>query len=202
MDRWVDPDETDPEAWGGSAAVEGGGVRSVLERADATPLPYQYEVDLLHEGGVAETFRSREYERARVIYNCGVDAERRVKLLTRGVLWGGEERHQRFKAQYRREPPPTETVPFGEYTVWTRFQYGTIEPNDDGATFVPDESDAGETMQDLDWADLYAPVQRRLAELELARNPAFARYRLEESGEWADVRAALAFDPTAFAVGP
>jgi hypothetical protein len=205
MDRWVDPDEADPAQWRGTGPHEdlrrGAETVSVLERAGRSPLPYQHEIDI-HHTDVAEQFRSSEYEHARVVYNSGVDAERRIKLLTRGVLWGGDETHQRFQAQYRRPPPPTETVPFGEYTVWSRYQYGTIERTDDGLTFTANDEGPDESLQDLDWATLFDPVRERLAELELVRNPSFARYRLEELGEWEGYRTRFQYDPDAFAVGP
>ncbi|WP_312617597.1 hypothetical protein [Haloarcula sp. 1CSR25-25] len=115
---------------------------------------------------------------------------------------GGDETHQRFQAQYRRPPPHTETVPFGEYTVWTRYQYGTIERTDDGLTFAAGEDGPDESLRDRDWASLFDPVRERLAELELVRNPSFSRYRLEELDEWAAYRTRFQYDPGAFAVGP
>jgi len=206
MDRWVDPEEADPTQWRGAGPHDdlrrGAETVSVLERARRTPLPYQYELDIHHADGVAEQFRSSEYEHARIVYNSGVDAKRRIKLLTRGVLWGGDETHQRFQAQYRRPPPPTETVPFGEYTVWTRYQYGTIERTDGGLTFTASEANPDETLRELDWATLFDPVRERLAELELVRNPPFGKYRLEELDEWAAYRTRFQYDPGAFAVGP
>lgn len=206
MDRWVDPEEADPTQWRGAGPHDdlrrGAETVSVLERARRTPLPYQYELDIHHADGVAEQFRSSEYEHARIVYNSGVDAKRRIKLLTRGVLWGGDETHQRFQAQYRRPPPPTETIPFEEYTVWTRYQYGTIERTDDGLTFTASEANPDETLRELDWATLFDPVRERLAELELIRNPPFGKYRLEELDEWAAYRARFQYDPGTFAVGP
>ena len=206
MDRWVDPDEADPAQWRGAGPHDdlrrGAGTVSVLERARRTPLPYQYETAVHHTDGVAEQFRSSAYDHARIVYNSGVDARRRIKLLTRGVLWGGDETHQRFQAQYRRPPPPTETVPFGEYTVWTRYQYGTIERTDDGVTFTASEANPDESLRELDWATLFDPVRERLAELELVRNPPFGKYRLEELDEWAAYRTRFQYDPDAFAIGP
>jgi hypothetical protein len=206
MDRWVDPDEADPAQWRKTGRHDdlrrGTETVSVLERASRTPLPYQYEVDVHHTDGVAEQFRSSEYQHARIIYNSGVDTKRRIKLLTRGVLWGGDETHQRFQAQYRRPPPPTDSVPFGEYTVWSRYQHGTIERTDDGLTFTASEDSSQESLRELDWATLFDPVRERLAELELVRNPSFAKYRLEELDEWAAYRARFQYDPDAFAIGP
>jgi hypothetical protein len=206
MNRWVDPDEADPARWRGTGPHDG--LRrgeetvSVFERAHRPPLPYQCEVVIHHNNGVAEQFRSSEYEHARIVYNSGVDTDRRIKLLARRVLWGGDGTHQRFQAQYRRPPPPTETVPFGGYTVWTRYQYGTIERVDGGLTFTASEANPGETLRELDWGELFDPVRERLAELELVRNPSFGKYRLEELGEWAAYRTRFQYDPGAFAIGP
>jgi hypothetical protein len=206
MDRWVDPDEADPAQWRGTGPYDdlrrGAETVSVLERASQTPLPYQYEIESHHTAGVAEQFRSGEYQHARIVYNSGVDTKRRIKLLARGVLWGGDETHERFQAQYRRPPPPTESVPFGEYTVWTRRQYGTIERTGDGLTFTASEASPDESLRDRDWATLSDPVRERLAELELVRNPAFARYRLSELEEWTAYRTRFQYDPDVFALGP
>ncbi|MBX0321732.1 hypothetical protein EGH21_01680 [Halomicroarcula sp. F13] len=206
MDRWVDPDETDPRTWRGSGPHDdlrrGEEIGTVLQRAARTPLPYQYEEDRYYAEDVAETFRSRQFTNARVVYNCGVDTERRIKMLTRGLFWGGGEDHQRFKAQYRRSPPPTDSIPFEEYTVWTRYQYGHIERTDDGLTFTSGERAPEERLETLAWADLYEPVRQRLVELELVRNPPFARYRLQELDEWDDYRTQFRYDDDAFAMGP
>lgn len=205
MGQWVNPDETDPGTWRGegphASVRHGEATLGVLERAAKTGLPYQYEEDV-HHTDIADIFRSRAYTNARVVYNCGVDANRRVKLLTRGVLWGGADRDQRFQAQYRRPPPPCESVPFGEYTVWTRYQFSTIEQTDSGVTFRADDSGPEERLRELAWTELYEPVRERIAELELVRNPAFARYRLTELGEWADYRTGFEYDTDAFALGP
>lgn len=206
MGQWVNPDETDPRTWRGEephgAVRHGEDILSVVERADKTGLPYQYEEDVHYTDDVAAFFRTRTYTNARVVYNCGVDANRRVKLLTRGLLWGGDDREQRFQAQYRRSPPPTDTVPFAEYTVWTRYQFGTIERTESGVTFRADDGGPEERLRTLAWSELYEPIRGRIAELELVRNPTFARYRLLELDEWDDYRAQFAYDEDAFALGP
>lgn len=206
MARWIDPAEADPAQWTGtgphSDLRRGEETVSVLERASQTPLPYQYEVDIHHASDVAAQFRATGYEHARIVYNSGVDVKGRIKLLTRGVLWGGGEAHQRFQAQYRRAPPPDDSVPFGEYTVWSRYQYGTIERTPDGLTFTAADAEPDETLRALPWTSLSDPVQERLAELELVRNPSFAKYRLQELDEWAAYRARFQYDPDAFAIGP
>jgi len=206
MVRWFDPEEADPARWRGEGPHDdlrcGDETVSVLDRAIRTPVPYQYEVDIHHDADVAEQFRSHEYDNARVIYNCGIDETRRIKLLTRGVFWGGSGPHQRFQAQYRRPPPPAEDPPFGEYTVWSRYHHGTIEQTDGGVAFVEDDTGPHETMRTLEWDDLFDPVKERLVELELIRNPEFARYRLVERGEWEEYRTRFRYDTDAFAVGP
>lgn len=206
MGRWFDPDESDPTQWRGRGPYDdlrrGEDMLSVLQRATKTSLPYQYEVDVHHTNDVAEQFRTRAYSNARVVYNCGVDVKHRIKLLTRGLLWGNAEPHQRFQAQYRRSAPPSDSVPLGTYTVWMRYQYGTIQRTEDGVTFVAADEDAEETLRALDWDDLYDPVKERLAELELVRNPPFARYRLEERDEWEAYRTRFRYDPDAFSLGP
>ena len=198
---WVDPHETDPEQWAGDAATDRSSA-SVYERALDTGRPFERTDKLVLQGSsVAEEFRTRGYERARIDYHLAVESDGRVKLLARGHLWGGDEPHQRFRAQYRREGEPTDTVPFDEYLTWTRYQYGTIDVEGGRLTFEA-ESDRQERMRRLDWADLYAPDRLRLAELELVRNPALARYVLRDRGDWRDVADALRYNPEAFAVRP
>ncbi|GGK69458.1 hypothetical protein [Haloarcula sebkhae] len=206
MDRWIDPDETDPAQWRQTGPHDelrrGTEMISVAERAVQTAIPYQYEIKIHHTDNVADQFRTSEYEHARVTYNSSIDREKRIKLLTRGVLWGGDEDHQRFQVQYRRPPPPAETVPFGTYSAWSRYQYGSIEETDDGVTFTPADEELGESLRDLDWEAMFDPVQERLVELELVRNPAFAKYRLEQMDEWTTYRTRFRYDPDVFGVGP
>jgi hypothetical protein len=207
MGNYVDPDETDPSKWRGSAGDRGTGgddLRSVVERALATTEPYRRrEAKLYGPEVVREEFDTRDYHHAKVYFDCGVTADGGVKLLTRGYLWGDDERHQRYKSQYRREPDPTDEPPFGAYTVWNQYQFGTASRDGDGTLqFEPDPDESGEYLRSVDWDALYTPVRVRLAELELVRNPAFARYRLEELGGWEDYGASLRYDPDAFAVGP
>ncbi|WP_335999660.1 hypothetical protein [Halorientalis halophila] len=199
---WVDPHETDPETWGGSAAAANRPCTPVYERALSTRPPFERTDKLvLHGPAVTEEFRTRGYESVRVDYHLAVEADGRVKLLARGHLWGGDEPHQRFRAQYRRESEPTDTVPFDEYLAWTRYQFGTIDVEDGTLSFEP-EGDREEETRRLDWTDLYASARLRMAELELIRNPGLARYALRDLGEWRDVEDALRYNPDAFAVGP
>lgn len=204
----TDPADRDPKAWRGAERFEdirtGAATRSVLERAHGTAVPYQDEDDeLLTDERLFEEFRSREYTRVRVHYNCGVEANGRIKLFTQGHFWGGDDEHQRFKAQYRRAPPPTETVPFDTYEVWMRFQYGTVERVDGGTVeFRPDTERTGEELRELPYEELYTPVQQRLVELELVRNPPLARHVLMEQDRWEDDAAWLRYDPDAFDIPP
>jgi hypothetical protein len=209
MGDYVDPRETDPSKWRGSTPrgdSDGGrpAIRSVVERALATETPYRRTATRVYGPAVVrEEFDSRDYHHAKVYYDAGVTADGAVKLLTRGYLWGDDERHQRYKSQYRRDPEPADEPPFGEYTVWNRYRYGTASRDSDGElVFEPDPDESGEYMRSVAWADLYTPVRTRLAELELVRNPAFARYRLGECEEWDEFGRPLAYDLDAFDVGP
>ncbi|MUV89147.1 hypothetical protein GJ629_03890 [Halapricum sp. CBA1109] len=202
----MDPDDRNPDSWRRTSLRDGlrcgSEVRTVVERAHATRLPYQYEYETVSSGPrVADEFGTREYTNARVRFNCGVEGNGRVKLLTQGHFWGGPDRHQRFKAQYRRAPPPTETVPFDGYETWVNYRYGVVERDGDSIEFVPSE-DGGEEVRPIEWAEMFAPVQRRLVELELVRNPPLARYVLEDIGEWEAFASALRYDVDAFDVGP
>lgn len=203
-----DPSDRDPTTWRGRSLQDevrtGEDLRSVLQRAHETEIPYEYEDDELLTGDhVTEMFRTREYTRVRVVYDCRVESSGRISLSTQGHFWGGGDEHQRYKAEYRRPAIPTETVPFDTYEVWMRYQFGTVEREEDGSiSFVADHDRDGETLRSLDWDEVYPPIQKRLVELELVRNPAFARYRLLEVDEWTDVEISFAYDPTVFGVGP
>ena len=209
MADYVDPGEADPAKWAGSTPrdeLDCGreSVRTVVERALATETPYRRKTtERFGPGTVREEFDTREYRHAKVHFNCGVTAEGRIKLMTRGYLWGADERHQRYRSQYRREAVPADAPPFETYTVWNQYQFGTASRDNDGTlSFDPDPEASGEYLRTVAWADLFTPVRSRLAELELVRNPAFAKYRLEQLGEWAEVGDPMAFDVDAFDVGP
>lgn len=201
---WIDPHETDAAAWTGGSEGRERELRTVCERAIQTPVPYQrsYHVHL-HGAAVSTEFNSRAYDNAHLECTIAVEDSTRVKLLTKGHLWGDGEEHQRFRAQYRREPDPTDTVPFGEYSTWVRYQFGTVSRGDDGAVhFEIDPRGTHEETRVLAWENLFEIDQLRLAEGELVRNPPFARYVLRERDDWDAVRDALRYDPDAFAVGP
>ncbi|WP_246987482.1 hypothetical protein [Halorientalis marina] len=209
MGDYVDPNETDPSKWRGSTPRDGrdGGraaIRSVVERALATETPYQRTGTRVYGPAVVrEEFDSRDYHHAKVYYDGGVTTDGGIKLLTRGYLWGDDERHQRYKSQYRRPPDPADEPPFGEYTVWNQYQFGTASRDAEGElVFEPDPDGSDEYVRSVDWGDLYTPVQGRLVELELVRNPPFARYRLDERGEWTGFGRPLTYDLGAFDAGP
>ncbi|MFC7068982.1 hypothetical protein [Halobaculum lipolyticum] len=209
---WTDPKESRPERWSGprDPARVGDHTRSVVERALATAPPYRRRGTVARSGAsLRESFRTREYDHARVDFDATLSADGAIRLLVKGHLWGRDERDQRYRVQHRRPAAPTGTLPFDEYETWVRYQFGRVERADGGAavaadgdpSFVPDPAVRDETRT-LAWDDLFPLHRRLLAELEAVRNPAFAEYRLRELGEWADVRDDLKWDLDAFAVGP
>jgi len=198
---WVDPSDTDPEPWAGSGGA--GDTTSVYERAHETTTPYERR-EQVHLSGpaVAAEFENASHDSAKLWYQVGVDANDRLKLLVKGLLWGDEEAHSRFRVQYRREPEPTETAPFETYDAWQRVETGTIEREDGVSTFVSDAEPIEERTLTLSWEAMYSADQLRIAEAELVRNAALARYVLAEQGLWVDVRDTLRYNPAAFGVGP
>ena len=203
MSPWIDPNETDPETWTGEPARPSA-TRSVYERAHDTTLPYERTEALTLSGpDIAEEFDTRAYDNVKLHYNIAVDADGRVKLLSKGHLWGNEETHQRFRVQYRRRPEPTDVAPFEEYSVWMRFRRGTVDRTPDGGiSFEPDPTQTEEQTLTLAWPDLYSTDQIRIAEAELVRNPPLARYALQTLDLWEDVRDALRYNPDAFERSP
>lgn len=198
MSPWIDPDETDRETWAGEPD-ERSSSRTVYERAHATSLPYERQEDYTVSGPeVAAEFQTASYDHAKLQYRIGVDAQGRVKLLSKGHLWGTEETHQRFRIQYRRAPKPTTTVPFEEYTAWLRFRTGTVSREGGTLRFDPDPTQTEERTLTLSWPEMYSPDQIRLAEAELVRNPPLARYALLTQDLWDDVRDTFRYNPEAF----
>lgn len=202
MAPWVDPDETDPETWTGESDRPTA-TRTVYERAHATTVPYERREDYTVSGPhVAEEFHAAAYDNARLHYRVGVDTNRRVKLLSKGHLWGGENTHKRFRIQYRRGAEPTDTAPFEEYTAWRRFQTGTVSRDDGTLSFEPDPAQTEEETLTLDWPKMYAADQLRIVEAELVRNPPLARYALTVQGLWDEVRDTFRYHPDAFGRSP
>lgn len=199
---WIDPKETDPEGWVGEDPEESAS-RTVYERAHDTPVPYERCEDLTLSGpDVAAEFHTAEYDHVKLRYHIGVDADGRIKLLSKGHLWGTDETHRRFRLQYRRPPEPTDDPPFEEYSAWVRFQTGTVHREDGEITFDLEPGQTREKTRTLAWPEMYSADQLRLAEAELVRNPPLARYALRAEELWADVRGALRYNPDAFDVGP
>lgn len=199
---WIDPRENDPDAWRASEPGEPA-VRTVYERAYETAVPYERRDDVYRNGeAVTGEFRTREYEHAKVSYHLAVEGNGRVKLLAKGHLWGDDEVHQRFRAQYRRPGEPTDTEPFDDYHVWVRFRLGTVARRDGSLQFEPTDEKPSEKLRTLAWGSLFGPDRVRLAELELVRNPPLARYVLRERDQWAMIRDSLRYNPDAFTVGP
>lgn len=205
---WNDPREFRAEDWSGSNGPErrGEAVRSVPERAEETAAPYRRRGTETRSGpALAALFQSREYRYARVDYDATLLAGGAVKVLVKGHLWGSDDRDQRYRIQHRRAAAPTDSVPFDDYDTWVRYQFGDVEGSpgvDDGDPVFQATTEPADENRTLAWTDLFPLHRRLLAELELARNAAFAEYRLRELDEWADVAGDLKWDLAAFAVGP
>lgn len=205
---WHDPKEASPDLWAGDTTVAriGDETRSVVERAVHTGTPYRRRGETTHSGeSLADLFETKQYHHGHVRYDATLSVAGGIRVLIKGHLWGDGDHDQRFRIQHRRDPDPTDTIPFAEYDTWVRYQHGRVDAPDDASdskpTFTPTTAPVDETRT-LAWDDLF-PLDRRLvAEVELVRNPAFARYRLRERHEWADVEADLKWDLDAFAVGP
>jgi len=198
MKVWIDPKETAAGAWGGGdgdSAVEASPTVPVVERAVSTSPPVQY-VDCAYL-----TPEEGQNDYARVQFDCAVDRAGTVKLSARGYRWGGDEPDLRFKSLFTREADPTDTVPFGTYERWRRFQRGEVDDFEDGDEYIhfePTDGAVENGRERREWERLRRAVRLRLAELELVRNAPFARYRLREREEWAAVRDTLRWKPTAF----
>lgn len=202
MGPWINPDESKREAWTGTTE-RATATRTVYERAHETATPYERREEVVVSGpDVAAEFRTARYDNAKLHYHIVVDGQCRVRLLTKGHLWGHEESHRRFRVQYRREAEPTEVPPFEEYSAWTRFQTGTVTREDGSLVFEPDPDATEERTLTLSWPEMYSSDQLRVAEAELVRNPPLARYALVQQGLWDEVRDALRYNPGAFGKGP
>lgn len=205
---WNDPREYRQELWSGRTDPirRGDDIRDVLRRAIETGTPYRRRGETVHSGeGLADLFETRTYRHARIGYDATLGADGSVKVLLKGNLWGSEDRDQRFRIQHRREEGPTASIPFDEYDTWVRYQFGDVESDASARNgwprFQPTQRPIDEDRS-LPWADLFPLDRRLLAEVELVRNPAFARYRLRELDDWEDVRDDLKWDLDAFSIGP
>lgn len=205
MKVWVDPKETVGDQWGAppeeqSDAEAPTPATPVMERAVTTRPPVQYRDGAF----VTPTTDDRPVSTdgyARLEFDCAVTGPGRIKLTARGYHWGSREGDRRFKSLYTRAADPTDTVPFDTYERWMRLQRGDVVGFDEGDEYIdfrPDEGAVEESRTRRDWESLWWSIRLRLAELELVRNPAFARYVLRERGEWETVRDTLRWKPTAF----
>jgi len=203
MASWIDPHDSKAEAWGGRRDVSvPETVEPTEERAHRVELPFQYREHRTYEGTLdGVVLGGVTYPSGNFVVNGGVSADRTLKLHVRGLLWQADsaEDARRFKRQLVRDPPVTDTVPFGEYESWERFQLGTVDVDEvSGPTFDAD-LDTSETRRGpVPFEELLEPLKRRVAALELVRNPAFARYRLEERDEWAAYGAVFRWKKNAF----
>lgn len=197
---WIDPHDANPEAWGGKQhRPPPEPIPPTLERArDAGPrLSYQDAVVLGPEE-LGDEFPNANYRHAYFQFDLDLRFDTTIRLLSRGYVWDGDEPDQRFRVLYRRPKSPTRTVPFGDYAVWTRYEYGRVEDINRDEVVFEGSGDATDVKRITQWHDLQEPVRIALAELELARNPSFAKYRLEELDAWADIDTAIRWRPHAF----
>jgi hypothetical protein len=207
MGPWLNPSDSHRQKWAGT---EPDATRpapemqhTVYERAVETSVPYSRRETITLKGeGVTEQFNSTEYVRAKVRYDIAVDSDHRTKIVSSGHLWGEKPTHQRYRAQYRREGPPTETVPFESYDSWMRYQTGTVERKADGDLGFDADTKPQERTRTLDWDEMYPSDRLRIIEAELVRNPGLARYRLREQDIWAEACEILRYNPDAFDIGP
>lgn len=200
---WIDPHESDASAWAGTADPPPEPIAPTMERAhDAGPrVSYQDAVSLGPEE-LSDEFPASGYRHAYFQFDLDLRFDTTIRLLSRGYVWDGSEPDQRFRVLYRRPASPTRTVPCGQYAVWTRFQYGCVTGvhREDVSFSGRDEPEDEKRL--VSWSELQEPIRVRLAELELARNPPFAKYRLEAIEAWADMDAAIRWRPHAFGERP
>lgn len=207
MGTWINPSNSDPQNWAGTKSDATQSVResehTVYERAIGTSPPYsRRETTTLKGDGVTEQFNSTEYVHAKVQYDIAIDSEDQTKIVSSGHLWGEKPTHQRYRAQYRREGPPTETVPFGSYDAWIRYQTGTVEHQADGEIRFDAEAKPQERTQTFDWDEMYPSDRLRVIEAELVRNAGLARYRLRERDFWEKACEIFRYNPDAFGLKP
>lgn len=147
---------------------------------------------------LADEFPDANYRHAYFQFDLDLRYDGTIRLLSRGYVWDGTRPDQRFRVLYRRPHDPTRTVPCGQYAVWTRYQYGRVtDIHREHVDFTGSDEPADEKRL-VDWRNLQEPIRIRLAEIELARNPAFATYRLEELDAWPDIDTAIRWRPHAF----
>lgn len=64
--------------------------------------------------------------------------------------------------------------------------------------FVPESEVRTVESKPVKWPAVPGPIQLRLAELELVRNPPLARYVLRDLGLWEAVDGSFRWDPASF----
>ena len=197
---WIDAHDADPAAWGGrQKPPPPEPIPPTMERAhDASPrLSYQDAVSLGPEE-LADEFPDAGYRHAYFQFGLDLRFDSSIRLLSRGYVWDGDAPDQRFRVLYRRPASPTRTVPCDKYAVWTRYQYGRVTDVRRYDITFTGRKDPEDEKRLVAWSALQEPIRIRLAELELARNPAFTRYRLEELDAWEDIDTAIRWRPHAF----
>lgn len=207
MSVWLDPREAAPSLWQGKrrgetpdrSVADAESMAPTTERAHRTATPFRYRETVRVGGALESEAGPRDYDRAAIHFDGGVTEAGQVKLVAFGYLWDGLLPDQRFRAQYRREAPPTDTVPFDAYTVWRRYQYGEVTGAPGDVELVPDCPVRTLDSKPVKWTAIPGPIRLRLAELELVRNPPLARYVLRELGVWGAVDGYFRWDPRAFA---
>jgi len=199
---WIDPHDS-RSGWGRDREEPvPERIRPTVERAHEVSVPFQYREHRSFDGTLADVVVDDvDYTSGEYVVNGGVTGDRSLKLHVRGLLWRDDEpgKGRRFKLQVVREAPPTESVPYGEYDAWQRFQFGRVTVHDiDGPSFEP-EADSSRTERSVAaFDDLLEPLKLHVSELELVRNPSFARYRLREREEWEPYGAVFRWKADAF----
>jgi len=199
---WIDPHES-RSGWGRDPEEPTPDrIRPTVERAHEVSVPFQYREHRSFDGTLADVVVDGvDYTSGEYVVNGGVTADRALKLHVRGLLWLADDPSQarRFKLQLVREAPPTETVPYGEYDVWQRFQFGRVAVDDiEGPSFDPNADSSRTERSVAAFDDLLEPMKLHVSELELVRNPSFARYRLLERDEWEPYGAVFRWQAEAF----
>lgn len=202
MTAWIDPHDS-RSGWGRDREEPvPERIRPTIERAVEASVPFQYREHRSFDGTLAGVeVDGVDYTSGETVVNGGVTGDRALKLHVRGLLWRDDDpgRARRFKLQLVREAPPTETLPYGEYDAWQRFQFGRVTVDDiEGPSFEP-EADSSQTKRSVaDFDDLLEPLKLHVSELELVRNAPFARYRLLEREEWEPYGAVFRWKADAF----
>lgn len=202
MTAWIDPNDT-RSSWDRDREESlPDRIQPTVERAHEVSLPFQYREQRSFDGTLSDVeVEGVDYTSGEYIVNAGVTPQRLLKLHVRGLLWqdDGPEKGRRFKLQVVREEPPTDTVPYGEYDIWQRYQFGrvTVDPVE-GPSFEPERESKQTDRTVSPFGVLQKPLRLHISELELVRNPEFAKYRLAERDEWEEYGAVFRWRADAF----